>query len=122
MNTKQKSLVLEVVTATCSHMTAEEIYIAAKAKMPQIAMGTVYRNLAQLVSEGTVRKIEIPNAPDRYDGCTECHEHLCCEKCGKVSDIWCGDLKGAIELATGKKLSSYTLTLRGVCEECVANS
>ncbi|MBQ4556303.1 MAG: transcriptional repressor [Clostridia bacterium] len=118
MNTKQKALVLEVVTATCSHMTAEEIYIAAKAKMPQIAMGTVYRNLAQLVNDGVVRKLEIPNAPDRYDGCTECHEHLYCDKCGKVSDIWCGDLTEAIESATGQKLSSYTLTIRGLCSEC----
>lgn len=118
MNTKQKSLVLEIVTATCSHMTAEEIYAAAKAKMPQIAMGTVYRNLAQLVSDGIVRKLEIPNGPDRYDGCTKCHEHLYCDACGKVTDIWCGDLTGAIESATGQKLSSYTLTIRGLCNEC----
>ena len=120
MNTKQKTLVLEVVRETCDHRTAEEIYIAAKARMPQIAMGTVYRNLAQLVSDGIVRRLEVPNGPDRYDGCIECHEHLYCEGCGKVIDVWCGDLTGAIENATGQKLSSYSLTLRGLCEACGA--
>lgn len=122
MNTKQKTLVLEVVRETCDHRTAEEIYIAAKARMPQIAMGTVYRNLAQLVNDGIVRRLEVPNGPDRYDGCTDCHEHLCCDRCGRVLDIWCGDLTHAIENATGQKLSSYTLTLHGVCEDCRMNA
>ena len=121
MNTKQKALVLEVVRETCDHKTAEEIYIAAKARMPQIAMGTVYRNLAMLVNDGIVRKLEIPNAPDRYDGCTESHEHLYCEACGKVLDIWCGNLHEKIEEATGHKLTSYTLNLHGYCEDCSAN-
>lgn len=118
MNTKQRALVLEVVSATCSHMTAEEIYLAAKAKLPQIAIGTVYRNLALLVSEGIVRKLEVPDGPDRYDGCTECHEHIYCDKCGRVCDIWCGDLTAALEAATGEKLSSYSLTIHGLCKDC----
>ena len=120
MNTKQKTLVLEVVRENCEHKTAEDIYIAAKARMPQIAMGTVYRNLAQLVSDGIVRKLEIPNAPDRYDGCTECHEHLYCLGCGKVLDVWCGDLHDKLEEVTGQRLSSYTLNLHGYCENCSA--
>ena len=118
MNTKQKSLVLEIVSATCDHKTAEEIYLAAKEKMPQIAMGTVYRNLAQLVSEGLIRKIGVPNGPDRYDGCTQPHEHLFCDACGKIVDLWCGDLTDAIEARTGSIIHSYTLDLHGLCPEC----
>ena len=69
MNTKQKQLVYELVADNCEHRTAEDVYRAAKARMPQIAMGTVYRNLSQLVTEGKIRKIDVPNGPDRYDGC-----------------------------------------------------
>mgnify|MGYP002531688333 CR=1 FL=1 len=56
MNTKQKQLVYELVADNCEHRTAEDVYRAAKARMPQIAMGTVYRNLSQLVTEGKIRK------------------------------------------------------------------
>ena len=41
LNTKQKQLVYELVADNCEHRTAEEVYRAAKARMPQIAMGTV---------------------------------------------------------------------------------
>ena len=105
MNTKQKQLVYELVADNCEHRTAEDVYRAAKARMPQIAMGTVYRNLSQLVTEGRIRKIDVPNGPDRYDGCVRPHEHLFCDGCGKVVDIWCGDLTEMIESRTGCKIA-----------------
>ena len=86
MNTKQKQLVYELVADNCEHRTAEEVYRAAKTRMPQIAMGTVYRNLSQLVSEGKIRKIGVPNGPDRYDGCVRAHEHLFCGHLVRRSD------------------------------------
>lgn len=116
--TKQKALVLDIVSANCDHKTAEEIYRAAKEKMPQIAMGTVYRNLSQLVSEGRIRKIGVPNGPDRYDGCIEAHEHLFCDACGNIVDLWCGDLTEIIEERTGVVIHRYTLDLHGLCPEC----
>lgn len=120
LNTKQKQLVYELVADNCEHRTAEEVYRAAKARMPQIAMGTVYRNLAQLVNEGRIRKLSVPDGPDRYDGCTRPHEHLFCDSCGKVVDIWCGDLTEMIESRTGCRIASYTLDLHGLCPVCSA--
>ena len=120
MNTRQKALVLEVVQSNCDHMTAEKIYTAAKKRMPQIAMGTVYRNLSMLAAEGQVLKLEMPSGPDRYDGCVRPHEHLFCDRCGRVVDIFCGDLTAAIEAATGRKLHSYRLSLHGICDDCAA--
>ena len=83
--------------------------------------GTVYRNLSQLVTEGRIRKIDVPNGPDRYDGCVRPHEHLFCDGCGKVVDIWCGDLTEMIESRTGCKIASYTLDLHGYCPVCSAS-
>lgn len=88
--------------------------------MPQIAMGTVYRNLSMLAAEGQVLKLEMPSGPDRYDGCVRPHEHLFCDRCGRVVDIFCGDLTAAIEAATGRKLHSYRLSLHGICDDCAA--
>lgn len=122
MNTRQRALVLEIVQSNCDHMTAEEIYVAAKRRMPQIAMGTVYRNLSMLTAEGQIKKIEVPSGPDRYDGCIRTHEHMFCDRCGRVIDIFCGDLTKAIEAATGQKICSYSLSLHGVCRDCASEN
>lgn len=43
--TKQRILILNIIKTTDGHLTAEEIFNIAKARMPNIALGTVYRNL-----------------------------------------------------------------------------
>ena len=118
MNTKQRALVLDIVRSAHDHKTAEAIYYAAKERMPQIAMGTVYRNLGLLAADGEIRKLEVPDGPDRYDCALEPHEHLYCTGCGKIVDLFCEDLTPVFEKATGKKIVSYSLALRGLCEDC----
>ena len=47
-NTKQRQLILEELRGTKSHPSAEWVYQRVKAKLPNISLGTVYRNLAML--------------------------------------------------------------------------
>lgn len=51
--TKQKKLVLSIAENSNAHLTAEEIFILAKKEMPNIALGTVYRNLNHSGGRGT---------------------------------------------------------------------
>ena len=118
MNTKQKSLVLEIVSATCDHKTAEEIYLAAKEKMPQIAMGTVYRNLAIMEEEGEVGKVVFPSAPARYDKTGIRHGHLVCGKCGRMTDLPLEGLTDYLKDVTEGPVLDYRLTVYTVCEKC----
>ena len=66
-NTIQKDLVRNAVYEMRRHVTANEVYEFIKAAYPTIGKGTVYRNLDILVEEGALRKVEVPNGPNRFD-------------------------------------------------------
>jgi len=58
-NTIQKDLVRNTVYEMRRHVTANEVY--------EFIKGTVYRNLDILVEEGALRKVEVPDGPNRFD-------------------------------------------------------
>ena len=62
--TKQRSLILDIVKNMDGHLSADEIYILARDKMPGIALATVYNNLNALYLGGMIGKVKIPDAAD----------------------------------------------------------
>ena len=66
-NTIQKDLVRNAVYEMKRHVTANEVYEFIKEEYPTIGKGTVYRNLDILVEEGALRKVEVPDGPNRFD-------------------------------------------------------
>lgn len=119
--TKQQAAILRVIQASPFHMTADEIYLAAKAEMPKLGIATVYRNLSSLCSEEVIRKIEIPGGPDRYDRKTKPHDHMVCIRCGEMLDcsVELEDFLNRIE-AGGAKVTGYHLQVSCICSRCLA--
>ena len=66
-NTIQKDLVRNAVYEMRRHVKANEVYDFIKEAYPTIGKGTVYRNLDILVDEGSLRKVEVPDGPNRFD-------------------------------------------------------
>ena len=102
--TRQRRIIHDYLLSTKSHPTAEEIYMNVKKNMPSIAVGTVYRNLSLMTDAGEVRRITVPEHPDRYDGDVSPHDHLLCMKCKKLFDI------GSVGVDL-KKSDIHTVTL-----------
>lgn len=96
-NTIQKDLVLRAVNEMKRHATTEEVYEFIKKEHPTIGKGTVYRNLGILVEEGKIRKVEVPDGPDRFDFTLKDHYHVRCIKCGDVSDVDMDEVKDLTE-------------------------
>ncbi|MGH9942735.1 MAG: Fur family transcriptional regulator [Pyrinomonadaceae bacterium] len=121
--TRQRGVVLQVVRESDGHLTANEIYAAARAALPSISFATVYNSLRYLRDAGLVREITFGNGASRYDRETARHDHAVCTRCGKLLDF---DLAEAAELMrlaarrTRFKPESVHLTLVGVCPECDA--
>ena len=69
------------------HLSADALYKKVKEFIPNISLGTVYRNLNDMVESGEIRKVTTPYATDRFDGNTSRHYHLICQKCHHVSDM-----------------------------------
>lgn len=120
-NTIQKDMVRDAVYELRRHVTADEVYDFIKQKHPNIGKGTVYRNLNVLVEEGEVRRVEIPDGPDRFDFTLENHYHVRCIKCGDVSDVDIDvipDLLLKIKNRHGIEYLSYDILFKGICKNC----
>lgn len=116
--TKQRELILSILRQSDRHLTADEIFFLAKLKMPSIAMATVYNNLNAMNEAGIINRLHIDGVADCFDKITEAHDHLLCDKCGKITDIKLPQLAGEIERTLGTEIEDYELTVHYVCAEC----
>ena len=114
---KNAALILETIACSSGHMTAEEIHAALRDSGHRMALATVYNNLAQLHSEGRIRKLCVEGHPDRYDKMTR-HDHLVCRRCGKLTDIRFQDLMALLQSQTDEELLSYDLQVSYICPAC----
>lgn len=120
-NTIQKSLVLQAVFELKRHLTADEVYEFIKKSHPTIGKGTVYRNLAILSEERAIRRVEIPDGPDRFDFTLKRHYHMRCVRCGDVQDVDLGEipeLEAKLRETQAVKLLDYDILFKGICAEC----
>ncbi|MDR2063942.1 MAG: transcriptional repressor [Candidatus Nomurabacteria bacterium] len=120
---RQRELVAEDVWCRCDHPTAAMVYDHVRKKSKDISLATVYRNLNQLVDEGKVEKLSMPDGADRYDGNIHEHQHVVCECCGAVLDVILGadfeeKLAAEILVKTGARVKSCRLMCVGTCERC----
>jgi len=118
---RQRELVLAEVKSSREHPTADMVYAALKADNPSLSLGTVYRNLNLLAQMGQIHKIGMPEGSDRFDGRTDEHYHMLCQKCGRVYDVQLdtlSELDGQIQSQTGFLVHSHDLIVRGVCRAC----
>lgn len=122
-NTIQKDLVLKTVQGLKRHLTAEEVYEFIKKDHPTIGKGTVYRNLGILAEEGAIRKVEVPDGPDRFDFTLKNHYHVECIRCGEVFDVDMDevtDLNERIHDTHGMQFLNYDIFFKGICPVCRA--
>src|SRR5215203_3452827 len=120
--TKQREVVLQVIRDADQHLTANEVFVNAKALLPSISFATVYNSLRFLKEAGHIAEIQFGNGASRFDRMTHRHDHAICTKCGKLVDI---EMEHPAELVTKAaayskfKPESLEFTLRGLCPECV---
>jgi Fur family peroxide stress response transcriptional regulator len=121
--TRQRRVVLEVVKGSEEHLTAAEIFAAARERLPSISFATVYNSLRYLKGEGLLREITFGNAASRYDRETARHDHAICTACGKLLDFDLAETAGLMRAAARRsrfKAESVHLTLYGLCPDCKA--
>lgn len=116
-NTKQKSLVLDIVSHSFSHPTALEIYLECLHFIPNISLGTVYRNLNLLEALGQIQKVEVPGGTVRYDRVGN-HDHFVCVRCGKIMDLERKKISYD-EMIDGNQILNCKVRYDGICFDCL---
>lgn len=120
-NTRQRQVILEELRKLSSHPTAAELFEIARARLPRLSMGTVYRNLELLSRMGEIRKLEWSGAEARFDGDIHRHDHVRCVRCGTL-----GDLEGvsdeSVNAAANREtdfvILGHRLEFYGICPAC----
>lgn len=117
---RQREMILDNLCSRTDHPTADELYLDLKESLPNLSLGTLYRNLALLSDNGTILKFHCGNA-DRFDGNNNLHYHLICERCNRLYDIDhppLTDLNNMFAEDYKGQINSHLLVFYGICEGC----
>lgn len=119
--TPQLVAVETVLRETADHPTAAEIHRRVEHLLPQVSLGTVYRNLEKMVRDGRAVPVRLDGEATRYDGTVAVHDHFVCRGCGGITDLL--EPMGprvdtaALERA-GYAVAAHSLALYGTCPAC----
>jgi len=127
-----RQAILEVLSNTEEHPSAEEIYLAVQKIYPNIGLTTVYRTLELLVDMGLVFKFDFGDKRARYElsqGPTskKHHHHLVCTNCGRIIDYtdFIDEEKELLQRTEAGlsekynfKITDHLIQFYGLCDEC----
>lgn len=119
--TRQRQAILEIVSRPGWHPTGDEVYRVARRRLPRISLGTVYRNLDTLSSQGFIQRIELAGQPKRFDRVVRAHYHARCLSCGRLEDVAAGPASSTRRVTVGLKgweIVERRLEFVGICPEC----
>jgi len=114
----QREKIREIVFSTNAHPTADWIFQQAKKQIPNISLGTVYRNLRQLEEEGIIRTI-MDSTVARYDCNREPHDHLKCKICGDLFDVHLSEdnIRETVFKKYKFEVDEVEMTIIGTCQK-----
>lgn len=121
---RQREAILTVLEGVECHPTAAWIYDRVRQEIPNISLGTVYRNLAELKRSGEIIGFTPADGVERFDGDVSAHDHMVCNSCGEVMDLPHTDLTPVLRKAEEGSNCSITggeILFHGICPRCQMN-
>lgn len=119
---EKRQAILEVISNTGTHPSADWVYRALKPAHPELSLGTVYRNLAFLRRRGMIRSVGVVNGQERFDWDTSPHSHFVCRVCGGVTDLRGVELPAGLDRRVGREhgvaVERHELVFHGICKSC----
>ncbi len=105
-----------------NHFDADQLIDAMKGAGFHVSRATVYRTLAKLVDAGLLRRLELgPRMFYEHDYGYPQHEHMYCQKCGKVIEFQSPAIEAVLRdvcREQGFQSNGHTFIIRGNCAEC----
>ena len=117
---RQREAVKKVLCSTKTHPTAAWIYENVRKEIPNISLGTVYRNLNMLTEDRQIIKLSFGDGNEHFDGDISPHSHFYCESCGQIHDIAFDATELCLEISKDTKLdiTSAACNFSGICSTC----
>ena len=120
---RKRDAILHYLQSVTDHPSAEKVFTQLKAEIPDLSMGTVYRNLNLFKQQGLAVSVATVKGVERFDGNTDPHVHFICQECDAVIDLMDmqipDTLKGVAEASSGGQVNECVLCFSGLCQDCV---
>lgn len=119
--TKQRELILLAFLEAKGHVTSDDLFQTVREQHPTIGYTTVYRTMKLLAEAGLATERHFDDGITRYEIDQEHHDHLVCEKCGKIIEFECETIETAqreVARAHGFEILRHRHELYGNCRDC----
>lgn len=117
----QRELILDILKNETDHLSVDQIFDAARHRMPKISLGTVYRNLAALTEAQAVMSMVGPQGITLYELYKEPHHHFICEQCDQIQNLDSVGVEVCVKCIQNKEASKITkiyTMIYGSCKDC----
>ncbi len=126
-STVSTRLVVNILSETTDHLTAEDLMAELERRLPGVAPSTVYRVLQRLDELGVVEQVRAGLGAAVYHLGEQGHAHLICNRCGLLTDLpamndHLQSLARTTQQATGFTLDPHGVALVGQCGSCSTKS
>lgn len=119
---RKREAILQYLRDTTTHPSAEMVFHQLKPQIPDLSLGTVYRNLSMFKQQGIIASVAVVGGVERFDGNTAPHVHFICNDCCGVLDLKDMDVPAALcagaQTQTGGRVDSCQLCFTGLCGSC----
>ena len=78
---RQRDAIVAFLKTRKDHPTADTVYKEIRNSIPNISLGTVYRNLSLLSERGEIMRLVCDGKVDRFDADVSPHCHFICKSC-----------------------------------------
>ena len=120
---RKRDAILTYLQGTTAHPSAEMVYADLKQQIPDLSLGTVYRNLNLFKEQGLAITVGTVKGVERFDGTVQPHVHFFCTDCGAVLDLPKMDVpQQLVSTAAGQiggTVEQCQMTFTGLCRDCV---
>lgn len=121
--TRQRMEVTEAVARVADHPSADRIQRDLAERNIRVATATVYRTLELLVQSGLVRQHDFGEGFRRFESVSDQdrHEHLICQRCGRVVEFSHDRLERMLELIADEMdflHRRHRIEIYGLCPDC----
>lgn len=129
-----RQAILDILSKSEEHLSAEDIYLKVHQKYPSVGLTTIYRTLDILSNLGMIYKLDFGDGRARYELAEgpeglHHHHHLVCTDCNKVidyTDFIDDELQLLKQTEKGLsekynfKITNHVIQFYGLCDRCSA--
>ncbi|MCM1101737.1 MAG: transcriptional repressor [Clostridium sp.] len=124
-HSRQRDCIMAFLMGRKDHPTADMVYMNVRKEIPNISLGTVYRNLTLLAESGEINRIRVGDGMDHFDADTSPHYHFVCTECGSVIDLEMKNIDTIRDIAGAGfdgKIAGHVTYFYGTCGDCTKAS